>query len=341
MRILPVFIPHAGCQFDCIYCNQKRTSQRSGIPSAETVLAAVDSALADGPLDEVAYYGGSFTALPIAEQKDYLELLKPFLGTGQVGGIRVSTRPDALDVEIVDLLGNAGVTTVELGCQTFSDKVLKTVGRGHLAADACASVSLLRSGSFNLGIQLMPGLPGADTVEAISSLETALSLQPDFLRIYPAVVIKETGLAEMWLRGDYIPLTLEQAVDICADMDLVCQAHSVPVVRYGLQANTELDSGAVLDGPYHPAFGQMVRSRVWRRAISRLRKDEIDVIDVHPSDLSDAIGHGRSNVSYVRDIFGAITVRQDGGIARSCIGVRGEQRNVYTLAGSQQAGCNE
>lgn len=296
MRILPIFIPHAGCLHECVFCNQASTSQVVSLPSSATVKALVDQALCSGRLNEVAYYGGSFTALPLELQESFLGLMQPYLASDDIGGIRLSTRPDAVDEETIKLLLAYGVTTVELGCQSFSEDVLRETGRGHTAGDAVRSAALLRQGGIDLGLQLMPGLPGGDRQEAYTSLEAALSLCPDFLRIYPTVVLGSTRLADLWHLGDYKPLDLEDAVDICADFDLICRQHAVPVIRYGLQANDDLDGDAVLAGPYHPAFGQLVKSRLWHRVLQLLLADGNTAFKVHPADLSDAVGHRRSNL---------------------------------------------
>ena len=274
------------------------------MPTSSAIRRLVDEAIVAQRLDEVAFYGGSFTALSASKQAQLLESIRPYLAAGAVGSIRVSTRPDAIDTEGVRLLAEYGVTTVELGCQSFSDPVLQASGRGHRATDAVAAVKLLRQNGFSVGIQLMPGLPMADRHEAMISLEMALALAPDSLRVYPTVVLTATPLAETWRRGAYQPLDLEEAVDICADMQLVCRTHNIPVIRYGLQANEELSGGAVLAGPYHPAFGQLVKSRLWRRELERLIKKGHDVFSVHPGDLSDAVGHRRSNLRYLEMLTG-------------------------------------
>jgi len=301
MRILPIFIPHAGCDHQCVFCNQTSTSQVVGLPSTADVTALVEEAICFGRLDEVAYYGGSFTALPLELQKAFLGLLQPYLADGDIGGIRLSTRPDAVDEETLNLLRSCGVTTVELGCQSFSDQVLQATGRGHKSGDAVRSAALLQQSGMNLGLQLMPGLPGADRQEAYSSLEAALSLCPDFMRIYPTVVLESTRLADLWRQGGYQPLDLEEVVDICADFDLICRRHGVPVIRFGLQANDDLNGDAVLAGPYHPAFGQLVKSRLWQRALRLLLADGNAVFKVHPADLSDAVGHRRNNLQVLTE----------------------------------------
>lgn len=331
MKILPLFIPHAGCRHDCLFCNQKSTSLNERIPGPEAVEALVKKALRHGILDEVAYYGGSFTALPVEQQESLLAVLQSFLQRNDIGGIRISTRPDAIDDDIVDLLRCYGVTTVELGCQSFDDAVLNAAGRGHTVADAVKAVTCLQHQNFRLGLQLMPGLPGAGVSEALSSLTMALRLSPDFLRVYPTVVLAGTQLAESWKVGTYCPLSLDEAVDICADIEIVCRDNAVPVIRYGLQANEALDSDAVLAGPYHPAFGQLVRSRLWSRALGRLREDGINSIHAHPSDLSDAYGHGKKNINQLQQ-KGRFSIATAPHVRRGTIDTGHENFCLYGLA---------
>ncbi len=330
LRILPIFVPHAGCRHACVYCNQVSTSRVENMPTADMIRRLVDQAVAVQRLDEVAFYGGSFTALSTGEQQDLLGLIQPYLASGVVGGIRVSTRPDAVDAGVARLLVRYGVTTVELGCQSFSDQVLLASGRGHLAADAVAAITLLRQYGVSLGLQLMPGLPGGDRQEAMASLAAALKLAPDFLRVYPTVVLAETPLAGAWRRGTYRPLDLEAAVELCADMELVCRAHGVPVIRYGLQANENLNGGAMLAGPYHPAFGQLVKSRLWRRSLERLMQMGHDAVSVHPADLSDAVGQRRGNLLYLEALAGRrLAVATSAELQRGAVRF-GDQANAMT-----------
>jgi len=329
MRILPLFIPHAGCLNSCVFCNQYSTSAVVKTPSFTEIKALIDSGLQYGPLDEVAFYGGSFTALEEQEIKDFLAIVQPYISAGDVGGVRVSTRPDAVDVNIVEILKEFGVTTVELGCQSFSDRVLECSGRGHVAEDSINTAVLLREGGFRFGIQLMPGLPGGDRQEALHSLDVALTLAPDFLRIYPTVVLAGTLLAEMWQRGEYTPLCLEPAVELCAEMDLICRAANVPVIRYGLQENDALATGSLLAGPYHPAFGQLVRSRVWRHKLSLLKDQAVFTVAVNPADYSDAIGHKRDNLEYLCADDVLFTVRQDPFVRKGYVAANTSVKALY------------
>lgn len=327
MRIFPLFIPHAGCRRRCIYCNQKAASRQAGGPDPKDIVKSIAMALEHGALDEVAYYGGSFTALPVSRQTELLDVLQPFRLSGKIGGIRLSTRPDALDRETVERLLAAGVKTVELGCQSFSSSVLEASRRDHTAADAVRAASLLRAANMRCGIQLMPGLPHGDRAEALDSLTAALRLEPDFLRIYPTVVLVETELAALWRKGHYTPLDLDQAIELCVEMSIICERIGVPVIRYGLQANECLESGSVLAGPYHPAFGQLVKSRRWHKALNRLVGTGISEFSVHPSDLSDALGHRRCNLA----AFDKISVHAQRGIRRGFVGVGSEAMPLLSL----------
>ena len=300
MPVYPFFLPHSGCPHRCIFCDQHQVSGRSRAPTPAEVARQLTSWLPACGGGEVAFYGGSFTLLPAALQEAYLEAVRPFLAAGRAAGVRVSTRPDAVDGATVDRLAEAGTTTVELGCQSFSDAVLAASRRGHDAAAAARAVPLLRSHGLAVGLQLLPGLPAGDAAEARASLAAALALRPGFLRIYPALVLPGTELAELWRRGDYRPFTLEEAVECCADLLAASLQAGVPVIRTGLQGNERLDLGTgILAGPHHPAFGQLVRARLWRRALSALqREDAATSVRVPRAELSDAIGHGRDNLLY-------------------------------------------
>lgn len=267
---------------------------------------------------EVAFYGGTFTLLPGEEQKAYLSAVAPFIHQGRVSGIRVSTRPDAIPPGMAEQLTVSGVTTVELGCQSFSAEVLDRAGRGHDPSAASKAVSRLRGAGLKVGLQLMPGLPGGDRQEAISSLESALALAPDFLRIYPTVVVRGTPLEDAWRDGSYRPLEIEAAVDWCAEMLWRCRRADIPVIRLGLQGTPELDSGeALVAGPYHPAFGQLVRSRLWLRALERGAATAGEIrAGVHPADLSDALGHKRGNQVELRRRFVDFTIVSNPGLLR-------------------------
>ncbi len=333
VRIYPIFIPQAGCRQRCIFCRQQGTSGRIAPPSPAEVALALEQMLPAHGDGEVAFYGGSFTLLSAERQRAYLELVRPCRNQGRVAGIRISTRPDALDAATVSALRELGVTTVEIGCQSFSPLVLQRSGRGHTPEAAAAAVARLRAAGLAVGLQLMPGLPGGDDTEARASLEAALQLRPDFLRIYPTVVIRDTPLESLWRRGDYRPLDLDAAVSLCAELLLRCRQVGVPVIRFGLQGTSDLDSGAAwVAGPYHPAFGQLVRSRLWLWALRRALQEHGDrKVHLHPADLADAIGHRRANLAALEPEFGPVTLQKDAARPRETLQVAGVDYDLSEL----------
>lgn len=334
MQVYPFFIPHAGCPHRCCFCQQQQLSGQAAAPSPEQVEAELDSLLPEQGEGEVAFYGGSFTLLEPALQNDYLSRVQPFVARGRIAGIRVSTRPDAVDEHRATLLQQGGVTTVELGCQSFSAEVLSAARRGHGPESAGLAVQLLRSRSLQIGLQLMPGLPGGGRREALQSLCCALALQPDFLRIYPAVVLRDTLLEDDFRSGRYQPLELEEAVDLCAEMLWHCRQAGVPVIRLGLQASPLLTpERALLAGPYHPAFGALVRSRLWRRAIEGLGVAEVETeLRLHSADLSDALGQRRSNLHYFEERGRRLSIGCDRHMAREHFALNGQIHSVQAAA---------
>lgn len=320
MRIYPFFIAHAGCPHRCCYCRQLASVGQPSALTAEDVSRELPQMVMRGQGGEVAFYGGTFTLLPAAEQQAYLEAVSPYLRSGAVCGIRVSTRPDALSIEQIALLKRYGVSTVEVGCQSFSATVLAQSGRGHCPEDACSAIGRLQQEGLQAGIQLMPGLPWSDRQEALASLSQAVKLNPAFVRIYPTVVLRDTALARQYQAGLFCPLTLEEAVDLCAEMLWHCQRLSVPVIRVGLQASEGLDrDDAVLAGPYHPAFGQLVRSHLWLRALLTLAQSGSMTVFVHRSDLADALGNCRHNILFLQQKYSGFTVRAMPEVARQTL----------------------
>ena len=214
-RILPIFVPHAGCPNDCVFCNQKRISGSLLPASAETVRAAV-SVLEPGSGYELAFYGGSFTAIPEAEQEALLAAAIPARESGAVSALRVSTRPDAVTEEKLARLRRYGVETVELGAQSMCDEVLLRSGRGHMSEDTVKAAKLVKDAGFTLILQMMTGLPGSDDARDIQTARSIAALHPDGVRIYPTVILRDTPLCDLWQAGKYREHTVEDAVRVCA-----------------------------------------------------------------------------------------------------------------------------
>lgn len=321
MQIFAVFIPFGGCDERCSFCDQGELTGQIDRPTPTNLVQLLDQMLPQQGSGEVAFYGGTFTRLPIAEQRAYLRVVADFQAAGRVRGSRVSTRADALNRQIIELLAESGCCTVEIGCQSFSPAVLQAAGRPSSTEMVGDAVKELRARSLGVGLQLMPGLPGGDRSEALASLQAALELQPDFVRIYPTLVFAGTRLAAEFAIGSYRPWTLEQAVDCCAEMLWCCQRAEVPVIRLGLQGQASYDRGeGPLAGPYHPAFGQLVRSRLWRWGLQgALALESNCQLFVHPFDLSDALGHRRDNLAHLGHLREGFCLRGDSALGRDQI----------------------
>ena len=304
-RILPLFIPHLGCPHDCVFCDQRRISgQRSPVTAAE-VTAALEAL--ESSVDELAFYGGSFTALPMAEQTALLDAAQPYLQSGKVGRIRVSTRPDAIRGEVLDLLRSRHVETVELGAQSMDDAVLRASGRGHTAADTVRASQLLRERGFHLMLQMMTGLPESTEASDVATGEKLAALHPDGVRIYPTVILRGTPLEALWRRGTYREHTVEDAVRVCARLLPVFEKAGIPVIRLGLNPTGALSGGAAVGGAYHPALGELVKSRVYlnkaRKLLSASKHEEDVILGVCKNDVSQMTGQHRCNLAALTDEF--------------------------------------
>lgn len=324
-RILPIFVPHAGCPNDCVFCNQKRISGSLLPASAETVRAAV-SAIAPGSGYELAFYGGSFTAMPEAEQEELLAATVPARQSGAVATLRVSTRPDAVTEEKLARLRRYGVETVELGAQSMCDEVLRRSGRGHTSLDTVKAAKLVKDAGFTLILQMMTGLPGSDDTRDIASARAIAALLPDGVRVYPTVILRNTPLYDLWRAGEYREHTVEDAVRVCARILSIFEDAEIPVIRMGLNPSDELSGGAAAGGAYHPALGELVRARLWRdRAetlLSGIEPGADAVLAVSPNRVSVMTGQHRCNLLYLQERFSLRSVRvcasdvPDGAIVR-------------------------
>ncbi len=318
--IVPFFISHQGCPHQCVFCDQRTISGNLGkLPDADELTSRVTLWLSSSALDslEVAFYGGSFTALPFDTQLALLLPLQPLKQSGKVCSIRVSTRPDALSMDSLQQLRDLGVDLVELGVQSMDDRVLEAAGRGHDASQTVEAFALLRERGFKVGAQLMPGLPGDSAEGAIRSLQEILSLKPDLLRIYPTVILKGTRLAEMYLDGCYQPLTLHEAIRISKVMLHEAATSGVPVIRAGLQPTDELSyGGEIVAGPYHPAFRQLAEGERWYDLLdilfAELESDKSVTLKVPEKRVSDVVGQNRINIRCIEEKYGILVSALNG-----------------------------
>ena len=263
--ILPVFVPHLGCPHACVFCNQRRISGAERPATAEDVknsIAKAAASLPQGGKRQLAFYGGSFTAIPAKEQEALLGAAKAALDRGEIDAIRLSTRPDAIDGAVLDRLRRYGVETVELGAQSMDDTVLRLSGRGHTADDVETASRLIRAAGFRLILQMMTGLPGSSDESDVETARRLIALAPDGVRIYPTVIVRDTALYDMWRTGIYREHTVEDAVRVCARIVPLFDAAGIPVIRLGLNPTEELSGGAAAGGAYHPALGELVKSRI-------------------------------------------------------------------------------
>lgn len=305
-RILPIFVPHAGCPNDCVFCNQKRISGSLLPASGESVRRQLELLPPSAGM-ELAFYGGSFTAIDEAQQLELLEAVRPYRLDGRIASIRLSTRPDAVDERILERLRFYGVETIELGAQSLCDEVLCRSGRGHTASAVRHASRLVKREGFSLVLQMMTGLPG-DTPER--SLETAreiIALKPDGVRIYPTVIVRDTALEALWRAGKYREHTVEEAVSLCARLLPLFEQAGIPVIRLGLNPSEELSGGAALAGAYHPAFGELVRSRILRKRVEGLLSpaDRGAYITLYtaPNRVSPMVGQKRCNIIALTERF--------------------------------------
>lgn len=303
--VIPVFIPQQGCPHQCVYCDQASISGVSD-PSwnPNSLREYVQNYLGSSaryPV-QVAFYGGTFTRLPEERQRLFLDCLQEFLELGRIHSLRLSTRPDAIKSNNLGFLKSMGVKTIELGVQSLSEEVLRASGRGHTSEDVYEAAARVKEQGLELGLQLMPGLPRDNKETFIRTVEKSISLRPNFIRLYPTVVLAGTALSRLYRLGRYRPLSLNEAVDWCKEAKVRCDGAGISIIRMGLQPTASLERpGAVVAGPYHPAFGQLVKAASWFDRISPVLKKARRysahlLIHAASSELSDIRGHRNANI---------------------------------------------
>lgn len=277
--IVPIFIPNQGCPYRCIFCDQKRITGEEEKISPKKVKEIIEMAKESKKFKkkiEVAFYGGTFTSLPLSYMKELLNAVKPYIEQGIVKEIRVSTRPDSLDEEKLKIMKDYSVKTVELGAQSFDNNVLQLANRGHSAEDTINAFYLLKKWGFKVGIQLMPGLPGDNWNTFKNTVKKTIELMPNMVRLYPTVVIRGTRLEKLFKEGKYKPLSLKEAIDICLYALIEFEKKEIPVIRIGLM-NSESLLKNIVAGPWHPAFGFLVKSKAFikQHIIPILKRQDI------------------------------------------------------------------
>ena len=308
--IIPVFVPHLGCPNDCVFCNQRRISGSVTPATPQDVVEAIERAKTlTGPETrrQLAFYGGSFTAIPVSEQEALLDAAGPYLESGDIVSLRLSTRPDAIDAATLKRLKAYGVETIELGAQSMSERVLALSGRGHTAQDVADASAQVKAAGFKLILQMMTGLPGADDESDVESARRIAALKPDGVRVYPTVIVRDTALFDIWKAGRYKEHTMEDAVRVCAKILPIFEEAHIPVIRLGLNPTEDLSGGDAVGGAYHPALGELVKSRIMREKAEALLEGALPgseaVLRVNPRLMSQLVGQHGANRAYLTERF--------------------------------------
>lgn len=310
-RIIPIFVPHRGCPHDCIFCNQKKITGVSTDITSEDVRNIVEEYLTTIDNDasvEIAFFGGSFTAIDIEIQRSLLSVAKEYIDKGLVHDIRMSTRPDCIDQNILSMLKEYKVSIIELGVQSLDEDVLRDSIRGHHTEEVFNSSKLIKENNIQLGLQMMVGLPSDTEEKCINTAKKFIDLNPDCVRIYPTLVVKETGLEDLLSRNKYNPFSLEESIQIVKKLLALFYVNNINVIRVGLQATDDIQLGkAVVDGPYHPAFRELVEGEMIKDYINYIVKENkvrsSVVIKTNKKNVSKIIGNKKCNSIYMKNSY--------------------------------------
>lgn len=301
---IPVFVPEEACPNRCVYCNQFNISGAKQAPSIDEARFLIEKNLQTIDYNnsevEIGFFGGSFTGIPIEKQLNYLQLAKSYIDAGKIKSIRLSTRPDYINDEILSVLKDCGVRTIEIGAQSLDEEVLRLAGRGHSTQQVLDAAFAIKMAGFNLGMQMMIGLPGDNLEKAIQTACCFVSLGADDVRIYPTVVIKDTELENLYSTGNYKTLSLEEAVEWTKHLYFLFEENNVKVIRVGLHPSDDLtNNGCYIDGPYHQSFRELVLTEIWydllKPFMNRLNSANNIIINVPASELNYAIGYNKRN----------------------------------------------
>ena len=320
--IIPIFVPHLGCPHDCVFCNQKRITGLSTDVTKNYVKYTIEEHLATFPKRkinvEVAFYGGSFTGIDKQIQRSLLSIPVKYKNEGKINGIRLSTRPDYINQEILDLLKEYKVDTIELGVQSLKDEVLNKSGRGHNSKQVYIASNLIKKYKFNLGLQMMVGLVDDNRDKAIYTAKEFVKLNPYCVRIYPTLIIKDTYLEKMYKNNTYKPLSLEEAVDITTDLLMIFEYYDIDVIRVGLQPTDNIALGKdVIAGPFHPSFRQLVESNIYKIILNDYMNtldedviiDKTMIIEANGKTISNIAGQKSSNIKYLINRYGLKNIK--------------------------------
>lgn len=334
---IALFIPHAGCKNACSFCNQRLISGKQTVPTAEEITKQLQQAveyLNPANTTEIAFFGGSFTALDEGYMVSLLQAAQPFLGQKGITGIRVSTRPDAITHDILQLLKRYGVTAVELGAQSTNDEVLTLNRRGHTYGHVVTAATLIKEQGLELGLQMMTGLYGSSETIDRQTAGDFIALSPKTVRIYPTVVFPDTYLYQLYRQGIYAPQTVEQAVAQCSELLVMFEQAGISVIRLGLHGDSSQNGGI---GPVHPALRELCLGELFYNAICEILPAHWKTVTVltHPVQISQGVGQNRKNIRRLAQKGISCKVVGDEGIPRNSVGItRKENSHVPEILGS-------
>ncbi len=311
-NIIPVFVPHYGCPNDCIFCNQRKITNKSYVNDLKQTKLDIKEYLtffSDKKNNtQIAFYGGSFTGLPEEIMIEYLKLANEFIEIGKVDSIRLSTRPDYIDTHILDILKKYNVDTIELGVQSLDDEVLIYNNRGHNAECVYKASKLIKDYGIKLGLQQMVGLYKDDYNKNIFTAKEFVKIKPAVVRIYPTLIIKETELERIYKEGNYIPLTVEESVKIIKILYMIYYIKGIDIIRIGLQPTDNINEGKdIVAGPFHAAYRQLVLQDIFKDILYNIfleRKNNSDVkIYCNNKNISYIVGNKGSNKKFLFEEF--------------------------------------
>ncbi len=316
---IPVFVPHIGCPHDCVFCNQHTITGAEGEVTSQSVRDTINEHLkyidSTASYVEVAFFGGSFTGICESKQTELLETAYEYVKAGKVHALRCSTRPDFIDESVLNRLKKYNMKTIELGVQSTDDEVLELSARGHSRDDVIKASNLIREHGFDLGLQMMPFLPGDTVDKTLNTARDIISLKPVCVRIYPTLVVRDTELCRMYERGEYTPASVDEAVDVCSQLVEMFEEAGVDIIRIGLQSTDSINASTIV-GPYHEAIGELVYGRVYRNRIEKyITERDIKgsfTYFVPQGDVSKAVGHKKANIDYFKQKYDiSVTVKEE------------------------------
>ncbi len=324
--IIPIFVPHLGCPNQCTFCNQTKISGEQKQVTEDDVRDIIDYYLNSfkekNIYKEVAFFGGSFTGIDVETQEKLLKTAYEYIKEKKIDGIRISTRPDYIDKKTLKRLKKYKVKTIELGCQSSNDFILKKAKRGHTFEDIKKASKLIRRYRFTLGHQMMIGMQDSSEKDDLQTAKDLSKLKPKIVRIYPVLVIKGTELEKEMKDGNYEPLDLEKAVERCKEITYFFNSKKIKVIRIGLQTtdticSPEKEGSEVVAGPYHEAFRQLVESSIYYDMIAnKIKNVNINIkeveIRVNPQDINNVVGYKRENILKLKENYDVdIKLEQD------------------------------